>query len=299
MDRKNNLKAFERGVRALRDEGIRVKVDLIIGLPGDTPDSIRRSMHYLRDSGLYDETQVFNLEVLPGTAFRHEAQELGLEYQPRPPYYVLKSPTLELADLYSLMDEAEELFDTEFDPLPEPYIPPIGTGAEFSSCTVDLDDDPAGACLPAAEARTQAFTLWLRADDFRPHSDAVHGIIRRVLDENPHTTLQVLLEPGDAASISPAFLADLRRTCYRRTSYLDRFYSILPGPMKGSKRLVVLLDPGDREHLGVEVISEIEEFAAIVWRDSVPTEVPEVDEHDQYAAADEPVAARARACSPP
>src|SRR5262245_23895005 len=124
MDRKNNLKAFERGVRALRDEGIRVKVDLIIGLPGDTRDSIRRSMHYLRDSGLYDETQVFNLAVLPGTAFRHEAPELGLEYQPRPPYYVLKTPTLELADLYSLMDDAEELFDTEFDPLPEPCVPP-------------------------------------------------------------------------------------------------------------------------------------------------------------------------------
>jgi radical SAM superfamily enzyme YgiQ (UPF0313 family) len=264
MDRTNNLKAFERGVRALRDEGIRVKVDLIIGLPGDTRDSIRRSMHYLRDSGLYDETQVFNLAVLPGTAFRHEAQELGLEYQPRPPYYVLKTPTLELADLYSLMDEAEELFDTEFDPLPEPYLPSGRIDEECSSCKIDLDDDPAGSCSPAAEARTQAFTLWLRADDFRPHIDAVHALIRRVLDENPHTTLQVLLEPGDADSISPAFLAELRRTCYRRTTYLDRFYSILPGPMKGSKRLVLLLDDNERAQLGPEVLAALEEFATIV-----------------------------------
>jgi len=36
MDRRNNLKAFERGVTALRAEGIRVKVDLIVGLPDDT-----------------------------------------------------------------------------------------------------------------------------------------------------------------------------------------------------------------------------------------------------------------------
>src|SRR5262249_27595662 len=195
MDRKNNLKAFERGVRALRDEGIRVKVDLIIGLPGDTRDSIRRSIHYLRDSGLYDETQVFNLAVLPGTAFRHEAPELGLEYQPRPPYYVLKTPTLELANLYSLMDEAEELFDTEFDPLPEPHIPPELTPPPIleSSCTIDLDQASAADCLPAPEERTQAFTVWLRANDFRQHSEAVHAITRRVLDENPHTTLQVLL----------------------------------------------------------------------------------------------------------
>src|SRR5262249_25201125 len=168
-----------------------VKGGRIAGRPGDTRDSIRRSMHYLRDSGLYDETQVFNLAVLPGTAFRHEAPELGLEYQPRPPYYVLKTPALELADLYSLMDEAEELFDTAFDPLPEPYVPSGRIGEECSSCKIDLDDDPAGSCLPAAETRTQAFTLWLRADDFRPHIDAVHALIRRVLDENPHTTLQV------------------------------------------------------------------------------------------------------------
>lgn len=77
MDRKNNLKAFERGVRALRDEGIRVKVDLIVGLPGDTHDSVRGSLNYLKESDLYDEVQVFNLAVLPGTAFRHEAQSLG------------------------------------------------------------------------------------------------------------------------------------------------------------------------------------------------------------------------------
>ena len=47
MDRKNNLRAFERGVQSLLDEGIQVKVDLIIGLPGDTVDSIRRGLEYL------------------------------------------------------------------------------------------------------------------------------------------------------------------------------------------------------------------------------------------------------------
>src|SRR5262249_49730517 len=52
MDRKNNLRAFERGVRALLGEGIAVKVDLIVGLPGDTVASVRRGLHYLYDSGL-------------------------------------------------------------------------------------------------------------------------------------------------------------------------------------------------------------------------------------------------------
>src|SRR5262249_26270768 len=97
MDRNNNLRAFERGGRAMRGQGIRVKVDLIIGLPGDTSASIRKGMHYLRDGGLYSDVQVFNLAILPGTAFRHDAAQLGLSYQPRPPYYVLRTPTLDQA----------------------------------------------------------------------------------------------------------------------------------------------------------------------------------------------------------
>src|SRR5262245_40284464 len=58
MDRKNNLRAFERGVRAMMREGIRVKVDLIVGLPGDSVESIRRGMRYLHDGGLYSDVQV-------------------------------------------------------------------------------------------------------------------------------------------------------------------------------------------------------------------------------------------------
>jgi radical SAM superfamily enzyme YgiQ (UPF0313 family) len=281
MDRRNNMKAFERGVRALRDEGIDVKVDLIIGLPGDTCDSVRRSLHYLKESNLYDEAQVFNLAVLPGTAFRQEAPALGLEYQSRPPYYVLTTPTLELSDLYALMDEAEELFDTEFDPLPPPKLDfeseaetttAAGRSIE-SSWRVDLElnQAPAIVDLPPPEQRSQAFSIWLRAGDFRRHQSSACEIVARILNDNPHTTLQVVLEAGDATTITPGLLAELRRVCYRRTTYLDRFYSILPGPMKGSKRLVVLLDEA-AAGLSESAIDALGEFAAIA--PSNPTQTP-------------------------
>ena len=284
MDRRNNLKAFQRGVRALRGEGIKVKVDLIIGLPGDTRDSIRRSMHYLRESDLYDEVQVFNLAVLPGTAFRQEARELGLEFQPRPPYYVLKTPTLELADLYSLMEEAEDLFETEFDPLPDPETPERfadawpGQSRENSSWRIDLDTTEKPDWLPPAEERAQAFTLWLHAAEFGFHAETAAKLAEQVLTENPHTTLQIILEPGDARSITAAFLADLMRVCYRRTTYLDRFYSILPGPMKGSKRLVVLLDADEGDRLDAEHLACLSEFATIVRRGVPEAVAPELSE---------------------
>jgi radical SAM superfamily enzyme YgiQ (UPF0313 family) len=76
MDRHNNLRSFERGARAMLDLGIKVKVDLIIGLPGDTVDSVRRGLDYIHSSGLYSQVQVFNLAILPGTSFRQEAEQL-------------------------------------------------------------------------------------------------------------------------------------------------------------------------------------------------------------------------------
>jgi hypothetical protein len=148
MARKNNLKAFEKGVCALMGAGINVTVDLIVGLPGDTEESVRRGFRYLRDGGLYSRAQVFNLAVLPGTAFRHEAGELGLHYQPRPPYYVLKTPTLDRTALYGLMHEAQSVFDVEFDAAPAPALD-FGPGDAHRVWRIDLD-----AGRPPAPERT-------------------------------------------------------------------------------------------------------------------------------------------------
>ena len=252
MDRHNNLRAFERGARAMLDNGIKVKVDLIIGLPGDTVDSIRRGIEYVHSSGLYSEVQVFNLAVLPGTAFRQEAKQLGLVYQDRPPYYVLETPTLRLEQMYELMEEAQEIFETEFDPLPPPVLPDVGYAeraieqthlATREACTacptlsvVDLDDERAD--WPDAAAQTQAFTLWLRSADFDSHRRRAADLVRQLLADNPFTTLQIILEPlGDPTELTVRTLEILREACYCQPTYLDKFYSVLPGRPKGAKRL--------------------------------------------------------------
>lgn len=280
MDRKNNMKAFERGVKAMRDAGIRVKVDLIIGLPGDTVASIRRGMRYLRDSGLYDLVQVFNLAILPGTAFRQEAEQLGLKFQPVPPYYVLQTPTLEISDFYELMAEAQEIFETEFDPLPEPLIPEVADcGVQAADAnglplcrTWRLDFDDAewmNQSLPESGQRTQAFTLWFQGHTLPQHQVEVVETIAACLSDNPHSTLQIILEPRAAAeAITPEFLDDLLQVCFRTTSYLDRFYSMAPGRRKGAKRLVLLLSWSVRDALGMDWIDSRGEVADIVWRDA-------------------------------
>jgi radical SAM superfamily enzyme YgiQ (UPF0313 family) len=246
MDRKNNLRAFERGVRAMLAEGIRVKVDLIVGLPGDTVESVRAGLHFLRDRGLYSDVQVFNLSLLPGTAFRQEAAQLGLVFQPRPPYYLLRTPSLPRQALYELLHEAQELFAVEFDAAPEPVLDFEENGDLKKVLRVELERDQEPG---AAESWAQALTLWLRADDFRGRAAQVCRHVRRVLEANPYTTLQVVLEPrcGDmAAQFTPRFLEEVTAACHEAPTYLDRYYALQPGRANGAKRVVVLVPDGGR-----------------------------------------------------
>jgi radical SAM superfamily enzyme YgiQ (UPF0313 family) len=325
MDRHNNLRSFERGARAMLDLGIKVKVDLIIGLPGDTVDSVRRGIEYIRNSGLYSQVQVFNLAVLPGTSFRQEAEQLGLVYQDRPPYYVLQTPTLSTEQMYDLMAGAEDAFETEFDPLPEVKWPVVGgqwsenspaddlsSGQLSTSRCINLDDRhplplgegrAEGADAPAN--RAQAFTLWLRSTDFHAHRHHAARIVEQLLADNPFTTLQIVLEPlsplapcGRGAggeglvvhtqnlidSITPAVCEEIFKAALRQPTYLDRFYSVLPGPMKGAKRLVVVLPINGQQEADPQWIDAIAEYTTIIWhsdqkKNRLETLVPLATDH--------------------
>ena len=240
--------------------------------------------------------QVFNLSVLPGTAFRQTAVELGLEYQPRPPYYVLKTPTLELDDLYMLMEEAQDVFGIIFDALPtadEVYAElcrertllrsPVDTwrsqadtqgsggaaiwnaaeGVPYRSCILDLDD-PAPP-LPPVAARSHAFTLWLKSCDFRARAGEAIAIVRQILADNPHTTLQIVLEPlGDPRHLTAELLEDFLAACHESLSYLDWFYSLHPVRLLGAKRLVVIIPEGVEESPDASWLDAIEDRATIV-----------------------------------
>ena len=168
MGRKVDLPAFERGVKALLAEDITVRVDLILGLPGDTLESVRRGIDYLDRQRPFSELQIFHLSILPGTAFRQEAEPLGLDYQARPPYYVLQTPTLDMEQLRQLMEEAQDVFGVEFDAMPPPRLPAVDDDDDpVGGCLVDLDASSAAPGFASGRPVRQVFTLCLRAADFR------------------------------------------------------------------------------------------------------------------------------------
>ncbi|MGQ9769792.1 MAG: B12-binding domain-containing radical SAM protein [Thermogutta sp.] len=264
MHRRINLQAFEKGVRALMEAGIHVRADLILGLPEDTPETIRQGLEYLSRSGLYHEPQVFRLAVLPGTEFRRRSEELGLVYQPHPPYLVLKTPTLSSQDLLELMQEAEAVFDTEFDPWPIPddkfALSTLQHGGSLRQ--IDLDR-PVQVNLSDVQI---AHTLWFKGRHFAGRTADVCRWINLVLEENPHITLWVVLDVTDAESLPRRDdLSMIMQCCYQREpSYWDWCLSLHPRPGRiGAKRIVVYTERPLRG-AGRRLQKEITPFADLV-----------------------------------
>jgi len=101
INRPSNLKKFIDGIHLLKKKNIRVVIDLIIGLPGETLESFKGAIGFLKDNRLvpYVFINLFSLAVLPGTELRKEKDKYGIEYQEKPPYLVIKTNSLSESDI--------------------------------------------------------------------------------------------------------------------------------------------------------------------------------------------------------
>jgi len=240
VKRGGNPDMVAKATRMLHDHGISLLVDLIIGLPGDTPDDVARGVDYLLEHGLGDEAQVFPLSLLPGTSMRATAQEDGVVFEPAPPYRVRRTPGFTSEQLLRSLEDAEEKLGHRLDEVPRPHLcdahASFAEGPRATSATgaaplardvfsLDLDEPDAHE---AALARTRAAApgarhaaLWLCARDLWPRREAIARAVDARLAVDPHCTLDVVLE---ARETFPLDLLDALRAQLARATpgYLSR-----------------------------------------------------------------------------
>ncbi len=104
-----------------------------------------------------------------------------------------------------------------------------------------------------------------------------------MLDANPYTTLQVVLEPAAtevAERLPPRLLEALLAACQERPTYLDKFYALQPGPVNGAKRLVVVLPLALRPALAGEWTEDGGEYATLVWRGALAESEEDMEAHE-------------------
>jgi hypothetical protein len=179
--------------KMLHGEGIELLVDLIVGLPGDTPDDVLRGMDFLDRHGLAAEAQVFPLSLLPGTAMRSTAAGDGVEFDPAPPYRVRRTATFTEEQIRDTVLQAEERLGRRLDEWPRPHLVEGGT---------DGFSPQAGKPGPAHAA------LWFEGDDLFGRREEILRALDARMAVDPYATLDVVLAPRDPF---PLDLLDLVR----------------------------------------------------------------------------------------
>ncbi len=92
---------FEAGVAALKAEGISVECDLIIGLPGDTVDTVLEGMRFVVDLDP-GAIQMSTLHVLPGTDMWTNSVPDETVVDPEPPHEIISTAEIGFTDLRRL-----------------------------------------------------------------------------------------------------------------------------------------------------------------------------------------------------
>lgn len=249
VNRKLDLPKFLAGVELLRKSNIRIQVGLIVGLPGETPDTMVEAYDFLAEHDLAYDGLAMPLQVLPGVKLREEAEELGLVFERHAPYRVLKTATMSSQDLQGALD----LWHGRYSRMgPKGYTWPGHRYHTYSSDehsrTETADAGHAGAAQSAfplskmiveIDGRSQTpedmarlssemaqqvgdcLTLWLKCSNpSLPENLALMKVLLKGLSEpNPYTVWRILVESGHPLPKDAA--RELKSSTLHHRNYLD------------------------------------------------------------------------------
>lgn len=177
---------FMEGVRMLKSAGVRVMTDIMVGLPGDTLDDVKRSIDFVLDNGLCDDLSVYPLSVLPGTALRAHAGRLGIEYLREPPYLITSSATMSRHDIVEAFAYVEDVSNRDLFPVEMPLREGGSdrpSGGIVGRIVISERAGPAGV---EPHAIGQALCIEVRDPGWMDRRD-LRRMLQEVLSENPHT----------------------------------------------------------------------------------------------------------------
>lgn len=98
-NRGGELEKAIKGLKFLCDaDNLECHADLIIGLPLFTLEQVYKDVKKLVEIGA-EEIQLETLKLLPGTPLRRDAEKWGISYSPLPPYEVLKTTHISVAEI--------------------------------------------------------------------------------------------------------------------------------------------------------------------------------------------------------
>jgi hypothetical protein len=233
------LSFLERNLRLMAEEGIRVTIDLMYGLPGQTVQEVRRSLQWARQFHGAN-VQCLQTLLLPGTELRTERGRWRMETDDRPPYGVRSTSAMSSEDIRALEDFMHRR--ASLDCMTEKFVGITLPDLFNERITLDLTKDEGAAGIPGLTSRR---ALVFKAPSLYARRKTLTDIVRKAITAEPNMLWQFVLQPEgeEPLDLLDALIAEIRR---RPRLWTDRFASVGGWDRLGSRRIFVLLKPGGR-----------------------------------------------------
>jgi hypothetical protein len=267
---------FRTGIRNLQNAGIKIRTDIMLGLPGDTPDELKKTARFLSDLNIDTSAQVFKTQVLPGTMLRKAAKQYGIEFEDRPPYQVISTPQWSKSELSESLFEVESLLQINLAPDERPH---IGIGLKtddvkrmhysdtdvcyayyFDSTTVSGRNHIAGEKFTDTGF---AVSIMIKFDNLE-YTDLIRTMMITLLNSNPFSTMVIgmYIPPLFPLDIFDAIEAELLQSDF--SDYLPRLFPTTYSK-RPHRRMLACLDMKGPQCFTRSWLDALRNLCEIVW----------------------------------
>lgn len=233
------LEPLEKTLRLMARQGIRVTIDLMYGLPGQTLQEVRHSLEWAwQFKGAH--VQCLQTLLLPGTDLRTERRRWRMQADDRPPYGVRSTGALSPDDIRAI----EEFMHgkSPLDCMTQKFVGTNLPDLFGERITMDLTKEQCSDKIPGVTSRR---ALIFKAPSLFAYRKKLTAMVRRAISSEPHMLWQFVLIPEheEPLDLLDAMIAEIRKW---PPLWIDRFASVKGWDRIASRRVFVLLKPYGR-----------------------------------------------------
>lgn len=241
IHRPTRLAALDQGVRRLTRAGIKVTLDLMYGLPGQSLGDVRRDIH--NALGLAPaRLQCLQTLLLPGTELRRRRKEFRLAAADLPPYGVTATPACPAPDMRRIEEFLACHPRLGYDCPTRRFVGKALPDLFPDRVCIDVGHIARPVCRAGCSARQAVI---LEGNNLYARRSDLADWMRAQIQLDRHALWQFVLAPDDE---EPLDLLDKLIPVIRKepTHLLDRYAARLLTEKIASRRIFIRLAPGRR-----------------------------------------------------
>jgi radical SAM superfamily enzyme YgiQ (UPF0313 family) len=226
--------SLDKNLRLLTQEGIKVTIDLMYGLPGQKLYDVEKALQWAwKFRSAY--VQCFQTLLLPGTELRELRRRWKLAAYRLPPYGVRSSETLTSEETFHIEEMIHQKSPAE-----------AMTRRFVGARLLDLFEER--ACIPVdgtrnlkkIQGKTSRRALLFSGASLFTHRREITAAIRRAILAEPHMLWQFILNPEEEEPLDllDEMIAEIRK---HPSHWIDRFAYVAGWNRIASRRILVLL----------------------------------------------------------